>query len=189
MALDDHPAPPPPPCGQGPPSVSPHHHEAGDTGQRPVAGPRVTPRPPCDTGGGPALDDATKILRELDPPSTQSLIARVMALVQRELSPGRTLPLDDPTLSLQIAERAASAVLRRAADEVPGVTAASCRLTHSGPSTGVRVRMTLVAGMNRPLPETAGLVRRSVTDVSGHRLGLSVTAVDITVVEIHHRSV
>ncbi|MEU1535059.1 hypothetical protein [Streptomyces fagopyri] len=111
-----------------------------------------------------------------------------MVLVQRELSPGRTLPLDDPTLSLQIAERAASAVLRRAADEVPGVTTASCRLTRSGLSTGVRVRMTLIAGMNRPLPETAGLVRRSVADVSGHRLGLSVTAVDITVVEIHHRA-
>ncbi|MFI9776733.1 hypothetical protein ACIHCV_18740 [Streptomyces sp. NPDC051956] len=49
--------------------------------------------------------------------------------------------------------------------------------------------VTLTAEMNRPLPETAGLVRRSVADTCGHVLGMVVTAVDITVVEIHHASV
>ncbi|WP_406315112.1 hypothetical protein [Streptomyces sp. NBC_00118] len=49
--------------------------------------------------------------------------------------------------------------------------------------------MTLTAEMNRPLPETVGLVRRSVADTCGHILGMVVTAVDITVVEVHHASV
>ncbi|WP_133305508.1 hypothetical protein [Streptomyces sp. AcE210] len=110
-------------------------------------------------------------------------------IVHGQVWPGPTLPLGDPTRALRIAERAASAVLRRAADEVPGVTAVSCRLARSDLFMGVRVSMTLTAEMNRPLPETAGLVRRSVADTCGHVLGTAVTDVDITVIEVHHASV
>lgn len=64
----------------------------------------------------------------------------------------------DATLDMRIAERAVSAVLRSAADEVPGVTAVSCRLARSDLFTGVGV-------------------------------GMTVTDVGITVVEVHHASV
>lgn len=77
----------------------------------------------------PALDKATKTLREREPPSTQCLIARVMTkIIHDQVWPGSTLPFGGPTRALRTAERAASAVLRRAADEVPGVTTVSCRL-------------------------------------------------------------
>ncbi|MFG3365573.1 Asp23/Gls24 family envelope stress response protein [Streptomyces sp. NPDC090032] len=145
---------------------------------------------PGDSVEDPALDTATKTLREREPPSTQCLIARVMTkIIHDQVWPGSTLPFGGPTRALRIAERAASAVLRSAADEVPGVTTVSCRLARSDLFTGVRVSMTLTAEMNRPLPETVGLVRRSVADTCGHVLGMVVTAVDITVIEVHHASV
>lgn len=73
---------------------------------------------PGDSVEDPALDTATKTLREREPPSTQRLIARVMTnIVRDQVWPGSTLPLGDPTRALWIAERAASAVLRRAADQ------------------------------------------------------------------------
>ncbi|MCX4578479.1 Asp23/Gls24 family envelope stress response protein [Streptomyces sp. NBC_01571] len=174
------------PSHRRPPDGSRRPEEAGGTG--PAAGHHVAC--PCcrDTFEDPALDTATEALQNREPPSTQCLVARVMTIVHDQMWPGPTLPLDDPTRTLHIVERAASAVLRRAADEVPGVTAVSCRLARSDHLTGVRVSMTLTAGMNRPLPETAGLVRRSVVDISGHDLGLAVTAVDITVIEAHHTS-
>ncbi|MEU0039040.1 MULTISPECIES: Asp23/Gls24 family envelope stress response protein [unclassified Streptomyces] len=190
MALDDRPARPPPPdrphlpSGGLPPDEIRRQEEAAGT--LPAAGDHVAAGPCCrDTFEDPALDTATEILQNREPPSTQWLISRVMTIVRGQVWPGPTLPLDDPTRTLHIVERAASAVLRRAADEVPGVTAVSCRLARSDHLTGVRVSMTLTAGMNRPLPETAGLVRRSVVDISGHDLGLAVTAVDITVIEAH----
>lgn len=191
MALDDQPARPPPPDRRHMPSdgwpLDEIRQQEEECGTGPVAGHHIASCPHgCDTFEHPALDTATEALQKREPPSTQCLIARVMTIVHGQVWPGPTLPLDDPTRTLQIVERAASAVLRRAADEVPGVTAVSCRLARSDQLTGVRVSMTLTAGMNRPLRETAGLVRRSVVDISGHDLGLAVTAVDITVIEAHH---
>ena len=136
-----------------------------------------------------ALDRATKALREQEQPSTQNLIVRVMDIVRDEVRLGPMLPLNDPTRSLQIAEHAAATVLRRAADAVPGVTAASCRLTRADRGTGVRVSMTLAAGLERSLPEMAELVRRSVVDAADRSLGLVVTAVDVRVIEVHHAPV
>ncbi|MET8289774.1 hypothetical protein ACGFWD_38625 [Streptomyces sp. NPDC048448] len=134
------------------------------------------------------MDHATRALRDREPPSTQRLIDHVTACVRDEMWLGPLLPLDDPTFTLQITERAASAALRRAADAVPGVTAASCRLARADLSTGVHVSMTLTVGLDRPLPETAGLVRRSVVDTSGQTLGMAVTAVDIRVIDAHPTS-
>lgn len=144
--------------------------------------------PPRDPVADPVMDHATRALRDREPPSTQRLIDHVTACVRDEMWLGPLLPLDDPTFTLQITERAASAALRRAADEVPGVTAASCRLARADLSTGVHVSMTLTVGLDRPLPETAGLVRRSVVDTSGQTLGMAVTAVDIRVIDAHPTS-
>jgi hypothetical protein len=208
MALDDHPPRPPAPdrrqasadglpldevrlhtgdevltCGR---SLSHAWELARDMGL--AADPHVAGCPYCRDAveGLAALDAATTALRQQEPPSPQDLIARVMDIVRNEVRLGAMLPLGDPTRTLQIAEHTAATVLRRAADSVPGVTAASCRITRADPRTGVRVTITLAAGLDRALPETAELVRRSVMDAADHTLGMLVTAVDVTVIEVHH---
>ncbi|WP_381560773.1 hypothetical protein [Streptomyces eurythermus] len=48
----------------------------------------------------------------------------------------------------------------------------------------MRVTMTLAAAADRPLPDRAGEVRRSVLHSAGQGLGLALTAIDITVVDL-----
>ncbi|WP_229900939.1 hypothetical protein [Streptomyces capoamus] len=107
-----------------------------------------------------------------------------MNIVSAEVRLGRLLPLADPVRDLRISENAAAKVLRQAADTVPGATAATCRLLPEGDGTGVRVTMTLAAALDGPLPDRVHQVRRSVFHSAVQDLGLDVTAVDITVVDL-----
>ncbi|MGW3159940.1 Asp23/Gls24 family envelope stress response protein [Streptomyces sp. NPDC001089] len=172
MALDDHPAPS---------QAIGRHSELSE------ASPAGENRPHDEAADAvdPAMDTATWLLRNRNPLSTQRLIEGVTTLVREEARLRPWLLLDDRTDTLRITERAASVALRHAADAVPGVTAASCRLARAEQSAGMHVSMTLSAGLDRPLPETAGLVRRSVADASGRALGIAVTSVDITVIDAH----
>jgi hypothetical protein len=208
MALDDHPPRPPAPdrrqasadglpldevrlytgdevltCGR---SLSHAWELARDTG--PPVDTHLADCPYCRDAveGLAALDVATQALREQAPPSTQNVIARVMDVVRNEVRLGAMLPLGDPTRTLRIAEHTAAGVLRAAADSVLGVTTASCRLTRADERTAVHVAIGLAASLDRPLPETAELVRRSVMDAADHTLGMLVPAVDVTVIDVHH---
>ncbi|MGW1620039.1 hypothetical protein [Streptomyces sp. NPDC002172] len=130
------------------------------------------------------MNAAARALRDEDPPGLHALADRVMDVVRAEVRFGRILPLADPHLDLRITESAAAKVLRRAADAVPGARAATCRLVPEGNGTGVRVTMTLAASLDRPLPDRVHQVRRSVLHAAGQDLGLTVTAVDIAVVDV-----
>jgi hypothetical protein len=152
----------------------------------PVADPHTVSCPHCREAveGLATVNAATQALREEDPPGLQALADRVMNVVRAEIRLGRLLPLADPDRDLRIAESAAAKVLRQAADTVPGVRAATCRLVPAGEDTSVRVTMTLAAALDRPLPDRVCQVRRSVLDSAGQDLGLAVTGVDITVVDV-----
>ncbi|MFE5141278.1 Asp23/Gls24 family envelope stress response protein [Streptomyces fagopyri] len=171
------------------PADSPHedkgpYEEARDAGR--ADGPHVGACPDgCGSVADLAMDTAARLLRNRNPPSTRRLIDRVEAVVRDEIWLGPWLPLSDSTRTLRITEHAASAALRHAADAVPGVTTASCRLSRADQATSVHVSMTLTVGLDRPLPETAAQVRSSVAHFSGHTLGMAVTAVDITVIDAH----
>lgn len=131
-----------------------------------------------------ALNRATRALRAKDPPGLQALVDRIMRIVRAEVRLGQLLPLADPLLDLRIAESTAAKVLRQAADAVPGVRAAECRLAPTDDGFGVRAAMTVVATLERPLPETGEQVRQSVLKAADRVLGLGVTDVDITVVDV-----
>lgn len=200
MALDDHPPRPPADgcpldevrrhtgdevltCGR---TLSHAWEQARDTG--PPVDPHLAECPYCRDAvdGLAALDRATQALREQEPPSTQSLVSRVMDIVRSEVLLGPMLPLGDPTRTLRIAEHTAAGVLRSAADSVLGVTTASCRLTRADEPTGIRVSIALAAALNRPLPETAALVRHAVRDAAHDALGLLAAAIDVTVIDVRY---
>ncbi|MEV7990652.1 hypothetical protein AB0O67_01705 [Streptomyces sp. NPDC086077] len=130
------------------------------------------------------VNTATRALRAEDPPGLHALAERVMDAVRAEARLGRLVPLADLDRDLRITESAAAKTLRRAADAVPGSRAATCRLVPEGDGTDVRVTMTLAAALDHPLPDRVLQVRRSVLHSAGQDLGLAVTAVDITVVDV-----
>lgn len=169
------------PCGR---SLSGAWEQARDA--EPPADPHTASCPHCREAveGLAALDEATRALRAQEPAGVRALADRVIGIVRSEVRLGRMLPLDDPALDLRIAENAAAKVLRRAADTVPGASAASCRLTPTGEGTGVHVAMTLAAALDHPLPAKAEQVRRTVIDAAGQALGLAVTDVDLRVVDV-----
>ncbi|MQY40808.1 hypothetical protein SRB17_88410 [Streptomyces sp. RB17] len=148
--------------------------------------PHTTSCPHCREAaqGLAALGAATQVLREQQPTGMSAVADRVMAIVRSEVRLGRMLPLNDPALDLQIAESAAAKVLRRAADAVPWAKAVSCRLTPQDQAPGVHVAMTLAATLDQPLPATADVVRRSVIDAADMAIGMAVTDVDVTVIDV-----
>ena len=73
------------------------------------------------------LDATTRTLRA-ERPSARTVADRIVRAVRAEARLGQILPLDDPAQELRIAETTVAKILRRAADRVPGVRAASCRL-------------------------------------------------------------
>ncbi|MGW4688096.1 hypothetical protein ACWEPM_24835 [Streptomyces sp. NPDC004244] len=129
-----------------------------------------------------ALDRATRALRAEERPDGDSLATRVINAVRTEVRLGSMLLLDDPDHDLRIAESAAAKVLRRAADTVPGVRAASCRIAASegGPAAHV-VTITVAATLDRPLRGRAEAIREAVLHSAEHALGLAVTAVDVEI--------
>ncbi|MGW1728004.1 hypothetical protein ACWCQK_34485 [Streptomyces sp. NPDC002306] len=130
------------------------------------------------------MNAAAQALRAEDPPGLRALTDRVMDAVRAEARLGRLLPLADPDRDLRIAETAAAQVLREAADTVPGARAAACKLVPEGQGAGVRVTMTLAVTLDHPLPDRADQVRRTVLHSARQELGLTVTAVDLTVVDV-----
>ncbi|MFE5520941.1 hypothetical protein ACFQ9Q_24920 [Streptomyces virginiae] len=128
-----------------------------------------------------ALDEATRALRTAEYPDSRSLANRVINAVRAEVRLGALLMLNDPGQDLRIAESAASKVLRRAADRVPGVRAASCRLSPSGAGLAHLVTITIAAELDKPLREQADAVRQAVLHAAEHVLGLAVTTVDVDV--------
>ncbi|QKW25723.1 hypothetical protein HUT11_05995 [Streptomyces seoulensis] len=201
MALDDsHARPPGPPGAEGPGererpltddevlacgrSLSQVWEEAQET--PPTADPHTLSCSRCGEALAAlaALRAAARTLRAVDPPRLRALADRVMKTVRSEARFGRLLPLADPDQNLRITESAAAKALRQAADTIPGARAGACRLAPAGQGPGVGVTMTLVAALDLPLPERADRVRHSVLSAAGRALGMAVTTVDITVVDV-----
>lgn len=166
------------PCGR----LVTHVWERARSGR---ADPHMTDCPHCREAveGLTALDRTTRTLRA-ERPSARTVAERVVRAVRAEARLGQMLPLDDPARDLRIAETAAAKVLRRAADRVPGVRAASCRLTPDGAGVTVTVAMSLAMTLDRPLPARAAEVRRAVASAARHELGLAVDGIDLDVATV-----
>ncbi|MGW6843530.1 hypothetical protein [Streptomyces sp. NPDC054958] len=164
------------PCGR---SLGRAWEQARDTAG--AADPHSSHCPHCRDAieGLTALDRATRALRAEVPSDGHGLTNRIINAVRAEVRLGAMLPLDDPDHDLRISESAAAKVLRRAADTVPGVRAASCRITPAKGSHAVAI--TLAATLDQPLPGRAERVRQAVLDAAEHVLGIAVTTVDVEI--------
>ncbi|MDN3297790.1 hypothetical protein QWM81_27880 [Streptomyces ficellus] len=122
------------------------------------------------------------------------------ATVRSRIGLGRLLPLGGPADGAWVAERAANAVLRRAARQVPGVEPGRLRIAPaeaeaarfaaepvfpappgSVPPGPLRIEAEFAAGYGAALPDLAERVRTALFAASAQRLGLPVTEVDLRV--------
>ncbi|MDQ1030352.1 hypothetical protein QF035_007934 [Streptomyces umbrinus] len=117
--------------------------------------------------------------------------------VRNQLGLGRLLPLGGPQDGAWITEAAVTAVLRRAARDVPGVRLAAVRLSLTDPDSApepavppppsalppgpLRITADFAATPAEPLPATASRLRTALTAAATDRLGLTVTEVDLRV--------
>ncbi|WP_052869642.1 Asp23/Gls24 family envelope stress response protein [Streptomyces niger] len=119
-----------------------------------------------------------------DAAATERLTARVMDLVRTELRPGRTLPLGEPADDVWITEAAAAKAFRAAAETLPAVYAGSCRVALTAPEGPMTVSMEVEAGLRWELPELAEQVRRRVRAAADEAVGVTVSAVDVRIVDL-----
>jgi len=156
--------------------------EAARTGR---ADPHMADCPHCrEAVEGLTVLDRTAAALRAERPSARTVADRVVRAVRAETRLGRMLPLDDPAQDLRIAETTAAKVLRRAADGVPGVRAASCRLTPHEGDGGASLAMTLAMTLDQPLPDRAAQVRRAVSDAARRDLGLAVGSIDLVIASV-----
>ncbi|MCZ4515360.1 nucleopolyhedrovirus P10 family protein [Streptomyces sp. ActVer] len=117
--------------------------------------------------------------------------------VRNQLGLGRLLPLGGPHDGAWITEAAVTAVLRRAARDVPGVRLAAVRLSLTDPDSPpepvvppppsalppgpLRITADFAATPAEPLPASASRLRTALTAAATDRLGLAVTEVDLRV--------
>ncbi|MFE0579638.1 Asp23/Gls24 family envelope stress response protein [Streptomyces sp. NPDC058874] len=137
-----------------------------------------------------ALPPTTAPSADID---TATVVRRVMDAVRMELRPGRNLPLGEADEDSWIYESVAARTLRTAAEEVPGVRAASCRITPPGSRTSpargpVSVRLGITAAYGLDLQATTRAVRESLARAARDRLGLAVADLHVTVTDLHEPS-
>ncbi|MDN0195091.1 nucleopolyhedrovirus P10 family protein [Streptomyces sp. S.PNR 29] len=117
--------------------------------------------------------------------------------VRQQLGLGRLLPLGGPRDGAWITERAAEAVLRRAALDARGVRLDALRIGLADPESAdepavlpppsalppgpLRMTADLAATASEPLPTTASRLRSALATAAVERLGLTVTDVDLRV--------
>jgi hypothetical protein len=132
------------------------------------------------------LAAATHTLAEEPTEPPAGLVERIMQVVRLELRRGEILPLPSVHGPADIAEHAVAAVLRYAADSVPGVRARSCRITPHPDRPGVvRVQMSLLVRYGAgPPAQVLGEVRRRVTAALTAQVGLAPGGIDLEVVDL-----
>ncbi|MER7394981.1 Asp23/Gls24 family envelope stress response protein [Streptomyces sp. NPDC000151] len=128
--------------------------------------------------------DADEAAEAADAAAAERITARVMDLVRTDLRPGRTLPLGEPADDAWITEAAAAKAFRAAAEALPAVFAGSCKVTLQAPDGPATVNMEVAAGLEWPLPELAERIRERVLAAADEVVGMSVSAVDVTVVDL-----
>ncbi|MEU6704208.1 hypothetical protein [Streptomyces wuyuanensis] len=117
--------------------------------------------------------------------------------VRARLGLGRLLPLGTAQDGAWLAERAAEPVLRRAAEEVPGVVPGRIRTGLADPGSSgtpavppppaalppgpLRIEAEFASATAAPLPELAERLRTALLTAAGEHLGLPVTVVDLRV--------
>ncbi|GGL46864.1 hypothetical protein [Nocardia jinanensis] len=138
-----------------------------------------------------ALRAATQELIAEPEPTPPDLTGRIMSAVRSEIRRGRTLDLPTPHAgTLEISEQAVAAVLRYAADSVPGVRARRCRIQEAEAGSGqqrlVDVEMSIaIRAGGPPVDELLPLVRARIDAALPDSIGVGLRRLDVHVTDLY----
>lgn len=141
-----------------------------------------------------ALRTATKELIDEPDPAPPDLSGRIMSAVRAEARRGRTLSLPTPLPGVvEVSEQAIAAVLRYAADSVPGVRARHCRVRRVGAGADGANLLTVELGVAIAFGRTTvgaalPVVRERVSAALAAQVGLELETLDLVVADIYDDS-
>lgn len=123
------------------------------------------------------------------PTPTESWFEGILSAVTAELRAGRSFPIHhpDPRVTITVTEGAVRALVRASGDAIDGIVVGRTEIIGDAETPGAPVRIELTASVayNRPAPELIESLRRVVYDVLARHTELNVTAVDVTVLDVH----
>lgn len=143
-----------------------------------------------------ALERAGRLSRDLVaadaaemPEPSENWFRGVMTAVRAELRAGRSIPLShpDPRVSVTVTEGAVQALIRASGDAIDGVFVGHSRIVGDVevPGAPIAIDITASVAWGTSLPAAAAAVRRAVTDALAQHTELNITAVDVTVEDLH----
>lgn len=129
------------------------------------------------------LRDLTKELAQEETAPPLDLTGRIMAAVRAEI---RRHELVGPPGGMRLSTQAVAAVLRFAADGVPGVRARRCRVTEvPGDGLAVEVAMTIAVEFGRFALGAVDEVRSRVASAAEAQVGVRLVRLDLTVADLY----
>ncbi|MDF2578512.1 MAG: hypothetical protein K0S49_91 [Microbacterium sp.] len=165
-----------------------------DSGRSPYD-PEIETCPDC-LNALDALERAGRLSRDLIaadaaqlPEPSETWFDGVMTAVRAELRAGRSIPLShpDPRVSMSVTEGAVQALIRASGDAIDGVFIGHSRIVGDVevPEAPIAVDITASVAWGESLPAAAGAVRQAVSEALAQHTELNITAVDVTVEDLH----
>ena len=131
-----------------------------------------------------ALRAATEEMAHDAEEPSRALFGRIMSAVRAEVRRGEVLPVpSDAAGPIHVSGRAIAAVLRFAADTVPGVRARHCQVVAR--IDVIDVEMKLAVSYVNLTVDLVDVVRERVTAAAAARVGVRVNRLDITVEDLY----
>ncbi|GAB1509233.1 anti-sigma factor [Actinophytocola sp. KF-1] len=129
------------------------------------------------------LRDLTKELADEETAPPRDLTGRIMAAVRTEI---RRHELVGPPGGVRVSAQAVAAVLRFAADGVPGVRARGCRVTEApDDDLAIEVTMTIAVEFGRFALGAVDEVRSRVASAARAQVGVRLARLDLTVADLY----
>jgi hypothetical protein len=129
-------------------------------------------------------DDAARL-----PGLPDSWFERILSTIHSELRAGRSFPIShpDPRVHITVTEGAVRALLRTAGDSIDGVFISHTRIDGDAETPGAPVEIDLVASVRwgTSIPQLTDSIRRLAYEALATHTELNVTAVNVTVEDIH----
>ncbi|MEV7692619.1 Asp23/Gls24 family envelope stress response protein [Microbacterium sp. NPDC089189] len=123
------------------------------------------------------------------PAPPASWLSGIMDIVATEVRSGRDLPLQhpDPRVHLSVTEGAVRALLRSTADQIDGLVIGRTAILGEAETPGAPVEIDLSVSVrwDRPDFDPIDALRRNTIDALERHTELNVTAVNITVEDVH----
>ncbi len=124
-----------------------------------------------------------------EPAPDESWISGIVQNIGREARAGRSIPIahPSPSAALAITEGSVRGLIRAAGEEAGGLVVGRCRLDGdvTTPGSPVAIHVDVSAYGDEPIPKAAARLRTAIDEALRRHTDLVVTAIDITVQDIH----